>query len=119
MIDWEEKYDRTTTHNHEILAIILSNRYSAQRIKLFTPDEFSQQLAYINCPKGYEIEPHVHNPVRRQIGWTQTEGCGLFAAASAARAVWHPTVLHRWVGRLRTAYRLRAAQSRQRAYAEN
>jgi hypothetical protein len=46
-----------TTHNHEILAIILSNRYSAQGIKFFTPDEFSQQLAYVNRPKGYEIEP--------------------------------------------------------------
>jgi hypothetical protein len=118
LIDLEAKYDRTTTHNHEILAIILSNRYSAQRIKLFTADEFSQQLAYMNRPKGYEIEPRVH-PVPRQIDWTQTEGCGLFAAASAARAVWHHTVLHRWVERLRTAYRLRAAKSRQRAYAEN
>ncbi len=108
-----------TTHNHEILAIILSNRYSAQGIKFFTPDEFSQQLAYVNRPKGYEIEPHVHNPVPRKIDWTQTEGCGLSAAARPASAVWHHTVLHRWGGRLRTAYRPRAARSRQRAYAEN
>ncbi len=68
-----------------------------------------------NRPKGYEIEP-VHNPVPRKIDWTQTEGCGLSAAASA---VWHHTVLHQWMGRLRTAYRPRAARSRQRAYAEN
>ena len=59
------------THNNEILAIIINNRYSAQGIKFFTPDEFSQQLAYMNRPKGYEIEPHVHNPVPRTIDWTQ------------------------------------------------
>ena len=32
--------------------------------------------------------PHVHTPVPRKIDWTQTEGCGLSAAASA---VWHYT----------------------------
>ena len=39
-----------------------------------------------NRPKGYEIEP-VHNPVPRKIDWTQTEGCGLSAAARPASAV--------------------------------
>ena len=35
-------------HNNEILAIIINSNYSAQGIQFFTPDEFSQQLAYMN-----------------------------------------------------------------------
>lgn len=58
-------------HNNEILAIIVSNSYSEKGIKFFTPNNFSQQLAYMNHPKGYEIKPHVHNAVPRKIEWTQ------------------------------------------------
>jgi hypothetical protein len=58
-------------HNNEILAIIVSNSYAGKGIKFFTPNDFSQQLAYMNRPKGYEINPHVHNPIPRNIEWTQ------------------------------------------------
>src|SRR3989338_58470 len=58
-------------HNNQILAIIVSNSYSDKGIKFFTPNDFSQQLAYMNRPKGYKIEPHVHNAVPRNIDWTQ------------------------------------------------
>ena len=36
-----------------------------------TPDTFSQQLGYMNRPKGYVIPPHDHNAVPRTIEWTQ------------------------------------------------
>ncbi|MCB0397036.1 MAG: hypothetical protein KDD36_10300 [Flavobacteriales bacterium] len=58
-------------HKDRLLAIIISASYSAEGIEFFTPDDFSQQLAYMNRPKGYVIEPHVHNTVPREVHLTQ------------------------------------------------
>lgn len=58
-------------HENKLLAIIINNSYSDKGIKFFTPNDFSQQLAYMNRPKGYEIEPHLHNAVPRNIEWIQ------------------------------------------------
>lgn len=54
-----------------ILAIIISHRFNEKGIHFFTPDEFSQQLAYMNHPAGKIIEPHYHNPVQRSVVYTQ------------------------------------------------
>lgn len=54
-----------------VLAIIISARFSEPGIHFFTPNDFSQQLAYMNRPKGYEIDPHVHNPIQRSVAFTQ------------------------------------------------
>ena len=40
--------DRDTT-----LAIILGHGHHGDGIEFFTPNEFSQQLAYMNRPRGY------------------------------------------------------------------
>jgi hypothetical protein len=56
---------------NQLLSIIIRNNYSKEGIAFFTPDEFSQQLGYMNREKGYEIEPHVHNLVERKITLTQ------------------------------------------------
>lgn len=53
------------------LAIILRRDYQNEGIKFFTPSEFSQQLAYMNRPTGYTIQPHVHNPVVREVEYTK------------------------------------------------
>lgn len=53
------------------LAVILRADYRAEGIQFFTPDEFSQQLGYMNRPKGYVIPPHVHNPVARKVQFTK------------------------------------------------
>jgi len=53
------------------LATILRATYSDKGIKFFTPDEYSQQLAYMNRPQGYVIPPHVHNAVLRQVEFTK------------------------------------------------
>ena len=58
-------------HNEKILAIIIKPSYSQEGINFFTPDTFSQQLAYMNRPKGYIIEPHVHKAVQRKVEYTQ------------------------------------------------
>ncbi|MDP1613836.1 MAG: hypothetical protein Q8M11_22465 [Sulfuritalea sp.] len=58
-------------HNGEILALILRASCRAEGIHFFTPDHFSQQLAYMNRPQGYVIPPHVHNPVTREVHFTK------------------------------------------------
>jgi hypothetical protein len=55
----------------ELLAIIIKYNFSESGIHFFTPDEFSQQLAYMNHPSGRIIPPHVHNPVQREVFYTQ------------------------------------------------
>jgi hypothetical protein len=57
-------------HNGEIMAIILSGEFAKPGIHFFTPDNFSQQLAYMRHPAGKVIPPHVHNPVPRQVQYT-------------------------------------------------
>lgn len=54
-----------------MLALILRAEYRAEGIKFFTPNEFSQQLGYMNRPSGYVIPPHVHNPVAREVQFTK------------------------------------------------
>jgi len=55
----------------EILAIIIKRNFSTDGIKFFTPDNFSQQLAYMHHKKGKKIKPHTHNAVKREIHFTQ------------------------------------------------
>lgn len=59
------------THNDQLLSVIIRISYFNQGIHFFTPDDFSQQLAYMNRPKGYIIAPHVHNLVPREVTLTQ------------------------------------------------
>ena len=55
----------------QTIAIIIRAEYRAEGIQFFTSDIFSQQLAYMNRPSGYVIPPHVHNPIERDVVWTQ------------------------------------------------
>lgn len=58
-------------HRDALLAIIIRAGYRKDGIEFFTPGEFSQQLAYMNRPRGYTIEPHTHNPHPRKVYYTQ------------------------------------------------
>src|ERR1035437_7330590 len=58
-------------NENQLLAIIISSRYSEKGIHFFTPDEFSQQLAFMKHPAGRIIQPHVHNPVQREVHFTK------------------------------------------------
>ena len=53
------------------IAIIIRSNFRSSGIQFFTPDEFSQQLAYMKHPSGYHIPPHVHNKVIRDVQSTQ------------------------------------------------
>jgi mannose-6-phosphate isomerase-like protein (cupin superfamily) len=55
----------------KILAIVIPAAYSADGIRFFTPDDYSQQLAFIGHPAGKVIPPHVHNSVLREVTYTQ------------------------------------------------
>ena len=58
-------------YKDQLLAIIIKSSYRNEGISFFTPNDFSQQLGYMNRPKGYEIEPHRHNIVERKVFLTQ------------------------------------------------
>jgi hypothetical protein len=58
-------------YNDINLAIIISSTYKGEGIHFFTNDNDSQQLGYMNRPKDYEIKPHRHNLVPRQVHLTQ------------------------------------------------
>ncbi len=57
--------------NNLILGIVIRYKFKKDGIEFFTPDDFSQQLGYMNRPKGYIIPPHVHNPVTREVQYTK------------------------------------------------
>lgn len=54
-----------------LLAIIVFNSYNKPGISFFTPNDLSQQLAYMQHKKGHLIEPHVHNLVKREVHYTK------------------------------------------------
>lgn len=55
----------------ELIAIIIRNTFEKEGIEFVTPNDFSQQLAYMKHPKGHEILPHFHNEIHRTIKYTQ------------------------------------------------
>lgn len=57
-------------NKNQILAIILRANYESEGIEFFTPNNFSQQLGYMNRPKGYQIQPHLHNNIIRTVEYT-------------------------------------------------
>jgi hypothetical protein len=57
-------------HRGELFALILSGNFQEPGIHFFTPDNFSQQLAFMRHPTGKVIQPHVHNPVVREVHYT-------------------------------------------------
>jgi mannose-6-phosphate isomerase-like protein (cupin superfamily) len=59
------------TYHNQLLALIVSQKFDQPGIHFFTPNELSQQLAYMRHPVGKVIQPHVHNPVTREVQYTQ------------------------------------------------
>jgi mannose-6-phosphate isomerase-like protein (cupin superfamily) len=58
-------------HNSQLLALIVFHKFNEEGIHFFTEDDLSQQLAFMKHPKGKTIQPHVHNPVKREVHYTQ------------------------------------------------
>jgi hypothetical protein len=63
--------EETLTSDGQIISIVVRHDYHREGIEFFTPGNFSQQLGYMNRPRNYRIDPHVHNEVKRHILLTQ------------------------------------------------
>lgn len=53
------------------LAIIVRASYVREGITFLTPNEYSQQLGYMNRRAGYRIPAHIHNSVPRAVTFTR------------------------------------------------
>ncbi|MCT7486740.1 cupin domain-containing protein [Aliarcobacter cryaerophilus] len=62
---------KTIVYNNQQLAIIIKNSYQKEGVEFFTPNDYSQQLAYMAHKKGKKIDAHIHNKVTRDIYLTQ------------------------------------------------
>lgn len=58
-------------NKNKLYAVVIRSNYSSDGIIFFTPDDYSQQLGYMKRPLGYNIQPHVHNAVSRQVNYTK------------------------------------------------
>lgn len=56
---------------NKLLAMIIRNNYECDGVDFITPDEYSQQVAYMHHPAGKVIDAHVHNMVHRNVVLTQ------------------------------------------------
>jgi mannose-6-phosphate isomerase-like protein (cupin superfamily) len=59
------------THDGLLMALIIRSEFRQPGITFFTPQDFSQQLGYMNRPKGYTIAPHIHRHLERKVFFTQ------------------------------------------------
>jgi len=62
--------ERITNKNVEI-ALIIRSSFKKEGIEFFTPNNYSQQIGYMNRPEGYVIKPHIHKPVSRMVQYTK------------------------------------------------
>ena len=58
-------------HKLNTLAIIVRKDFCDPGINFFTPNDYSQQLAFMSHPAGREIQPHIHKKVQREVHFTQ------------------------------------------------
>ena len=54
-----------------LLAMIIRHEYTCEGVKFLTPEDFSQQVAYMHHPAGKSIDAHIHNLSHRNVFLTQ------------------------------------------------
>ena len=59
------------TYKNKTLAIIIKADFLKKKgVNFFTNKKFIQQVAYMNHPKNYLIQPHLHkNITRKKMDW--------------------------------------------------
>ena len=62
---------KTIVYNNQQIAIIIKSNYQKDGVEFFTPNDYSQQLAYMSHKKGKKIDAHIHNKVTRDVHLTQ------------------------------------------------
>jgi hypothetical protein len=58
-------------HDDTVIAIIVYKNYQTEGIKFLSPAEFGLQLGFMQRQAGYQVVPHIHNPVHRHSIGTQ------------------------------------------------
>ena len=63
----------TIEHEDKVIAIIIYKEHTVEKnhIEFISPQDYSLQLGFMNRPTGYEIQPHLHNPIKRETTGTQ------------------------------------------------
>ncbi len=56
---------------NKTLAYIIRDDHKCEGVDFITPDDYSQQVAYMHHPAGKVIDAHVHNTVHRSVLYTQ------------------------------------------------
>jgi len=54
-----------------LIALIIRASYQAPGVRFFTDQSLSQQVGYMQRPRGYLIGAHVHNKLHRDVEYTQ------------------------------------------------
>ena len=62
---------RLIKKKEKLLAVIIKNDYSCEGVDFITPNEYSQQVAYMHHSTGKMIDAHIHNLVHRNVVLTQ------------------------------------------------
>ena len=62
---------RRVEKDGELIALIVPRNHAPEGLEFYTPNEFSQQLAYMKRPAGYRIPAHVHHEVPREVRFTR------------------------------------------------
>lgn len=55
----------------KVIAMIIRNNHVCEGVDFITPNEYSQQVAYMHHKEGKVIDAHVHNLVHRNVVMTQ------------------------------------------------
>lgn len=55
----------------KLIAFIIRDSYTCEGVNFITPNEYSQQIAYMHHATGKVIDAHVHNMVHRNVVFTQ------------------------------------------------
>lgn len=51
----------------KLIAFIIRVNFRKKGLQFFTPNQFSQQLAYMNRPKGHIVSAHIHPGAIRKV----------------------------------------------------
>jgi mannose-6-phosphate isomerase-like protein (cupin superfamily) len=74
------------SHSGLDLALLVRAAYQKSGIEFFTPNNYSQQLGYMKREAGYEIQPHIHKPLLREVEYTNEV---LFIKSGKVRVVFY------------------------------
>lgn len=61
----------TITCEGQTIAMIVRRDFHVDGIKFLSPTDFALQLGHMSRPIGYQVVPHIHNPVERHTVGTQ------------------------------------------------